>query len=429
MRVLLPVSIVLFSVIAIADSSTKRVVLFQVGQDGNYCVSTTPDAGGCISGVDEAGNTINIMDMFRGKEVVFENVSDAPHDMKFTGENEDHLAAQFPGDGAVNKKLERKDMTNQKINCSFHGDQLAVGYRVPEQGGEAAQAIKGVHNEKIGNQQAIVSRTVQNTGLADVSDQIIRKGDTAELEALVKARPELINALQETRPETAKELIKQGIGITQLVAKENSGSASTNSNLAVAAKTNGLNSNANQNPLDAKQAGLLTAVRNGTLSREKASINSLADLAKSKNLTKTAFNIQIKQITSTQSEDSKDSPRRLTEKDFVGGKIVRTGLGHQNTSVKGKAFINDTEKSRSSAFQKASTFLGLKMIPNIKKLWSHTNQGYLLLVILLMSSLLGGAFFAFGKRRKKDQKTEAQSISTETETETITETEVKKDAA
>ena len=38
----------------------------------------------------------NVFDIIKGKKVVFENLSDAPHDMKFSGANAEEMPPQAP---------------------------------------------------------------------------------------------------------------------------------------------------------------------------------------------------------------------------------------------------------------------------------------------------------------------------------------------
>ena len=120
----------LWATIAVAADPQTSVTLYQIGQKGRYCLSLTKDEGGCISGMDGGGAAINIVDVTRGKKVKFENLSDAPHDMKISGENAEDLPAQGVGANPVLKQMDKEDRNKQSITCSFHGNQLGVGYRV-----------------------------------------------------------------------------------------------------------------------------------------------------------------------------------------------------------------------------------------------------------------------------------------------------------
>lgn len=207
----------------------SSIVLYQVGSKGKYCLSLTRDESGCVSGEDKAGNSINIMDVTRGKNVRFENLSDAPHDMRITGANKENLPAQGPGAAPVDKLMAKEDRDKQKITCSFHGDQLGVGYRVLDDSANAKAGGKAEgHKEpgvgggnrptpgEGGGEMATSSTTgpidparpIRNTGLADVAKEVLAKGRPDEVKQLLNARPELMGDLKEVRPLLAEELAK-----------------------------------------------------------------------------------------------------------------------------------------------------------------------------------------------------------------------------
>ncbi len=219
-------ALVFFASIASAESNDNSVVrLYQIGKDGNYCLSISKDTSGCVSGENDAGKNINVLDFVRGKRVVFENLSDAPHDMKFSGANAQDLPVQAPGGADAQKQVGVVDLTAQKISCSFHGAQLGVGYRVPNASGsqimeghketgiegrpnfDPANAIGGENPSGGGG-----SRKIVRTGLADVSGEVLSKGRQSDVERLVSARPELLAKLQEIRPLLASEIAANAPG-------------------------------------------------------------------------------------------------------------------------------------------------------------------------------------------------------------------------
>lgn len=193
--------------------------LYQIGTDGNYCLSITRDKSGCVSGLDDGGTTINTLDITKGKNIIFENLSDAFHDMKLSGRNAADLPAQGPNAAAAQKEMAVEDMNKERITCSFHGDQLGVGYRVPK--GDVA--VGGGHKDPVYNPQGNPDGAGQNTlavdttpqkivrtGLADVSSEVLAKGRPAEVQRLITARPDLATKLQEVRPLLAAELGGRG---------------------------------------------------------------------------------------------------------------------------------------------------------------------------------------------------------------------------
>lgn len=198
---------------AIAERAV--IQLYQVGANGRYCVSMTQDTSGCISGTDAQGRPINVLDQFRGHYIEFYNISDAPHDMHFTGANGGSMPAQRPGDAAVNKQLVYVDETTQMVTCSFHGNQLGFGYKVkemPQAGGEMGGGSG--HQGGATTPSAIAggggggepSRPITYTKPADVGGEIVAKGMPEEVQNLVMSRPELMNALKEVRPLLAEEV-------------------------------------------------------------------------------------------------------------------------------------------------------------------------------------------------------------------------------
>lgn len=211
----------LLAQIATAEPKKDTIILYQVGQNGNYCVSITPDASGCVSGTDDQGNRYNTLDITQGKQVVFRNVSDAPHDMVITGANKENLPAQGPNGADAQKQMAQVDMNKEKITCSFHGDQLAVGYRVPNK--QAVGELGEGHKESpdaVRNQDpnAMIAtaddgggqKKITKTQLADVSNEVLKKGRPEDVERLVAARPMLMDKLQEVRPLLAQDIAKSG---------------------------------------------------------------------------------------------------------------------------------------------------------------------------------------------------------------------------
>jgi len=234
------VALGLITLNAFAESGDNTVVrLYQIGRDGSYCLSITKDQSGCVSGEDDAGKNINILDFIKGKRVVFENLSDAPHDMKFSGANAQDLPVQQPNGADAVKQIAAVDMTPQKISCSFHGAQLGVGYRAPNASGSQIQeghketgyesrpnvdTASGIGGETTAGGGA--SRKITRTGLADVSGEVLAKGRQADVEKLVAARPELLNKLQELRPLLAQEIAAGAAGPNAKLASAGTGSGS-----------------------------------------------------------------------------------------------------------------------------------------------------------------------------------------------------------
>ncbi len=182
------------------------IALYQVGKQGRYCVSLTPDAAGCISGTDDKGEVINVMDVLKGGKVVFRNLSDAPHDMKISGKNGEDLPPQEPNANDVEKGMMTIDLTKQKITCSFHGDQLGLGYRVPE-----AQAFANGHNTPLGSMPQFTpgdseTKPISKTSLSDVSNFIMNGLFPNEKKRLMAGRPDIAAAY----PEIAAELGMKG---------------------------------------------------------------------------------------------------------------------------------------------------------------------------------------------------------------------------
>lgn len=219
-----PILIILGIVLAlseVADAKSDAPIvtrLYQVGKNGKYCVSVTPDESRCVSGVDESGKPYNHLDTIEGEYVIFENLSDAPHDMVFTGNNQERLPAQFPNAEKAEKVLRVSDLKGAMINCSYHGKMLSVGYKVREGKLDDSAPINGHQKSATPfaapgvNQSANApTRPLVTTGLADVGSEVIARGDAKDVENLLKARPELLGELVETRPLLAKELIAKGI--------------------------------------------------------------------------------------------------------------------------------------------------------------------------------------------------------------------------
>ena len=201
--------------VAIGDQETS-VTLYQLGSKGKYCLSLTKDEGGCISGMDQGGQAINLVDVTRGKKVRFENLSDAPHDMRITGANAENMPAQDVGADAVYKKMAVEDRTKQSITCSFHGNQLGVGYRVLDDvaGGKAQPNSEHRDRSKDGQLGADADasgeidgpRPIVRTGLADVGREVMGKGKPEDVAKLVAVRPDLMDDLKKVRPLLAEEI-------------------------------------------------------------------------------------------------------------------------------------------------------------------------------------------------------------------------------
>ncbi len=201
-------------------AGNTSVTLYQIGSKGKYCLSLSRDESGCISGQDGGGNPINIVDITRGKEVRFENLSDAPHDMKISGANKENLPAQGPGAAPVEKTMAQEDRNKEKITCSFHGDQLGVGYRVLDDTA-AAKTGQGEHRNRRNDLPAGTepsagdidpTRAIRNTGLADVGREVMAKGKPEDVAKLLEARPELMKDLKEVRPLLADEIAAKMVG-------------------------------------------------------------------------------------------------------------------------------------------------------------------------------------------------------------------------
>ncbi len=234
-----------FNGVGHAEGDTvNQVVLYQVGSAGQYCLSITPNVSGCVSGTSGEGDTVNLMEFVKGKEVVFRNLSDAPHDMKFTGNNAEDLPPQEPNAADAVKKFNAEDLTKNKITCSFHGAQLSVGYKVTGPAGMAAQRgadgdghKDGADGSKPGAAEGQAGAgggalgalggtegaagtgggNLKITGLADVSKEVLAKGGSADVEKLVSARPELLEQLKEMRPLLAAEISPKIIAANALV--------------------------------------------------------------------------------------------------------------------------------------------------------------------------------------------------------------------
>lgn len=182
------------------------IALYQIGKQGRYCVSLTQDASGCISGTDAQGEVINVMDVLKGGKVIFRNLSDAPHDMKISGANGEDLPPQDPNAADVEKGMLTVDLSKQKITCSFHGDQLGLGYRVPE-----VQAFANGHNTPLGSTPQFTAadseaKPISKTSLADVSNFIMNGLFPTEKKRLMAGRPDVAAAY----PEIAAELGMKG---------------------------------------------------------------------------------------------------------------------------------------------------------------------------------------------------------------------------
>jgi len=213
------------------DTENGAVVLYQIGHDGKYCVSMTKDESGCVSGSHPNGDAINTLKLLKDRKVVFYNLSDAPHDMRFSGKNADDLPTQQPGASAAMKQMTVEDLMKNKITCSFHGSQLEVGFKVlpkenpnamtghqqPGADGETPTAQKSTEMANRGAEMGggagmdTTPEPVIRTGLADVSAQVLAKGRPDDVERLLQARPELMDGLKAVRPLLAKELVSKSV--------------------------------------------------------------------------------------------------------------------------------------------------------------------------------------------------------------------------
>jgi hypothetical protein len=191
----------------VAETEDEPLDLYQIGQDGVYCVSLTQSKKDCISGADEHGNPVNRLDVLKGRAVVFHNLSDAPHDMNFTGANAEDVPDQAPNGSAVSKVMRITDPSTQKITCSYHGDQLGLGYRVPDGGPAEEEQMSGHKKPPAGGMgDPGPDRQLVPTGLADVSEYIIKKGSKGDVGRLLARRPDLEDKIQQFRPDLALDL-------------------------------------------------------------------------------------------------------------------------------------------------------------------------------------------------------------------------------
>lgn len=194
------------------------VKLYQIGKAGYYCLSITRDESGCISGTNEDGTPVNVLDFLKGRKVTFENLSDAPHDMKFSGNNAEEIPPQAPQGEVVGKQMNAVDNNTAKITCSFHGDQLGVGYKVPE--AKPVEELNAGHIQRGGLPEeafaekapgatgtlAEGARPTRRTGLADVSEKVLSRAESQDVARLIANRPDLMGKLKEVRPLLATEL-------------------------------------------------------------------------------------------------------------------------------------------------------------------------------------------------------------------------------
>ena len=207
--------VLFFSNLTLAEQE-GTVKLYQIGKNGKYCVSTSGDEKGCISGRKDNNELVNYLDMIKNQNVEFYNLSDVVHDMRFTGANAEDMPIQRPGAEAASKTLRSADPEKQAIECTFHGAQVGVGYRVltaeeksaPHPGAPemtAGRTGSGVNaNSDTGGNSRSFSQvqSLSPTSLADVSSFVLAQGNPMEAEWLMKTRPEL----QQQFPERASAL-------------------------------------------------------------------------------------------------------------------------------------------------------------------------------------------------------------------------------
>ncbi len=203
-----------------SKESQGMIKLYQIGQKGRYCISLNGDESGCISGSNDAGKPMNTLDSLKGYKFEFQNLSDAPHDMRFTGKNAEDLVPQDPKGPKALKQVTEEDPDTQQILCSFHGLQLGLGYRVLTEANKqdpllGHRKVDG-DNSDVSTSEPSASAPVMQTQLRDVSDFILTKGSAAEAARLVESRPELKEAYAKALAEKASQESK---GSKELASK------------------------------------------------------------------------------------------------------------------------------------------------------------------------------------------------------------------
>jgi len=263
----------------LAESSEEvpkdAIVLYQVGEKGKYCVSTTPDTSSCISGVDENKKPINTIDfVLKAKEgatpestVVFINRSDAPHNMIYTGKEAETSKTQEPGDPQVSKTFKIRDLNTSLVECQFHGKQLAFGNRVPAEitidspeleGHKFASDGTAINASGLGGggqvgtgKSEVRPQALTATKPVDATGSVLENGTPNEIKALVTGNPSLGSALATVNPEAAMNLVRQGVikdpavaAAAQSLIVAKTKAASEASKLALAESTSGQGSSA-----------------------------------------------------------------------------------------------------------------------------------------------------------------------------------------
>ena len=208
---------VFLSFMAFSAPKEGTIKLYQIGKNGRYCVSTSGDESGCISGIDENKEWINILDTIKDSNVEFYNLTDVVHDMRFSGVNAEDMPIQRPGAEAASKTMTQTDLERRSIECSFHGAQVGVGYRVVALEEKSAghpgasqmannPGIPGVNPNSDDGESFRSFAQVQAlapTRLADVSPYVLANGNPEEAQWLRKIRPELSNEPAQKSSEVA----------------------------------------------------------------------------------------------------------------------------------------------------------------------------------------------------------------------------------
>jgi len=200
-----------------AFSSPKEgtIKLYQIGKNGRYCVSTSGEESGCISGVNESKDWVNILDTLKDSNVEFYNLTDVVHDMRFSGVNAEDMPVQRPGAEAASKTMTQADPEKRSIECSFHGSQVGLGYRVvalEEKTAGHPGASQMANNPRVASINSNTDaeenirpfslvQSLAPTKLADVSAYVLANGNPEEADWLRKTRPELSNGSPEKTSE------------------------------------------------------------------------------------------------------------------------------------------------------------------------------------------------------------------------------------
>ena len=348
----------------------STVYLYQIGSRGNYCISVNGDEKGCISGADDGGKAINTMDMLKDHKVAFKNLSDAPHDMVFSGKNAEALAPQMPNQKDVSKQMKSVDPDKQEITCSFHGLQLGVGYRVlaPVEEAEAGHTMLPNSQESalamgsdFGNPRAGI-QSLMTTGLSDVSDFMMRFGPRTEATRLLESRPELKSAYAKEAAQLKGDnkidfngMVLERTGLNfQKKGQEQAGiaralSSFSNERSEIFGETDGMDP---EEKLKAKNSGSVSGPRIRLAGRALTE-NEYAVDSKNKSL---IFFIQPEEHGSAEGMSERSSDKRggvasRAKYDVMAGQV----LGRSNKDAQEKIqsvygfFSNSTEQSNSSS--------------------------------------------------------------------------------